>query len=97
MDPERLQASAARDQLWASLRALTAEIARLAAGEFAGSERERQVVQLLARIVEARLHEHRAALLLQRLLGQPGRTVGGTNGGEGGQRQHQGSASRRKR
>jgi hypothetical protein len=56
MDAEHLQAIAARDQLWSSLRALLPEIERLAAGEFDGSERERQIVQLLARIVAAEMH-----------------------------------------
>jgi hypothetical protein len=51
MDPEHLRASAARDQLWSSLRALLPEIERLANGSFDGSERERQLMQVLARIV----------------------------------------------
>ena len=55
MDREHLQAIAARDQLWSSLRALRPEIDRLAAGHFDGSERQRQVIQLLARIVSAEL------------------------------------------
>jgi hypothetical protein len=55
MDPDRLQAIAARDQLWASLRTLLPEIDRLARGEFDGSERERQIATLLARIVAAEL------------------------------------------
>jgi len=56
MDPDHLQASAERDQLWSSLRALRPEIDRLADGGFDGSEREQQLVQLLARIVSAELH-----------------------------------------
>jgi hypothetical protein len=56
MDSEHLQASAARDQLWASLRALQPEIDRLARGEHEGSAREQQVIHLLARIVAAELH-----------------------------------------
>src|SRR6266542_2993545 len=44
-----------RDHLWAGLRQLLPEVARLARGEFDGSERERQFVQLIARIVEAEL------------------------------------------
>jgi hypothetical protein len=55
MDPQRAQEIAERDQLWASLRALRPEIARLAAGEWQGDERQRQVVMLLARIVTAEL------------------------------------------
>jgi hypothetical protein len=55
MDADRLQAIAARDQLWASLRVLLPEIKRLADGQFAGTDRERQIVQLLARIVSAEL------------------------------------------
>jgi hypothetical protein len=54
-DADHLQASAARDQLWASLRALVPEISRLAAGEFSGSEREQQLVRVMARIVEAEM------------------------------------------
>ncbi len=55
MDPEHLQAIAARDQLWASLRTLQPEIDRLAQGTFDGTERERQIILLLARIVAAEL------------------------------------------
>jgi hypothetical protein len=55
MDPDRLQAIAARDQLWASLRALQPEIQQLALGQLDGSERERQIIQILARIVVAEL------------------------------------------
>jgi hypothetical protein len=55
MEPDHLETVAARDQLWASLRALLPEIDRLAAGEFDGSERQRQLVQILARIVSAEL------------------------------------------
>jgi hypothetical protein len=54
-DPEDLQALAARDQLWASLRALGPEIERLAQGAWDGSDRERATVRLLARIVAAEL------------------------------------------
>jgi hypothetical protein len=54
-EADRLQTIAARDQLWASLRALLPEIGRLAAGEYSGSERERQLIQVIARIVEAEL------------------------------------------
>ncbi len=55
MDPERLREVSERDQLWASLRVLQPEIDRLGAGGFNGSERERQIVMLLARIVSAEL------------------------------------------
>jgi hypothetical protein len=55
MDPDRLQASAFRDQLWASIPALLPEINRLAGGEFSGSERERQLIQILAKVVVAEL------------------------------------------
>jgi hypothetical protein len=54
-DANRLQAAAERDQLWASLRPLLPEISRLAAGEYGGTERERQMVHLIARIVEAEM------------------------------------------
>jgi hypothetical protein len=55
MGPDELQTIAARDQLWASLRALGSEIERLARGEWNNSDRERQIIQLLARIVSAEL------------------------------------------
>jgi hypothetical protein len=55
MDPDQAQEIAERDQLWASLRALRPEIERLALGEFADSERQRQVVIVLARIVAAEM------------------------------------------
>jgi hypothetical protein len=55
MDPDRLQASAFRDQLWASIPTLLPEINRLAGGEFSGSERERQLIQILAKVVAAEL------------------------------------------
>jgi hypothetical protein len=55
MDAEHLQAIAARDQFWASLRALLPEIQQLANGQFEGGERERQLVQLLARVALAEL------------------------------------------
>jgi hypothetical protein len=44
-----------RNELWLSLAALRAEIERLALGDWDGSERQRQVVTLLARIVLAEL------------------------------------------
>jgi hypothetical protein len=55
VDPDQAQESAQRDQLWASLRALRPEIDRLAAGEWEATERQRQVVLLLARIVAAEM------------------------------------------
>jgi hypothetical protein len=55
MDPMSAQETAERDQLWASLRALRPEIDRLAAGEFAGTDRQRQLVLVLARIVSAEM------------------------------------------
>jgi hypothetical protein len=51
MDADRLQAIAARDQLWSSLRALSPEIEKLAQGNFEISDRNRQLVQVVARIV----------------------------------------------
>ena len=55
MDPMSAQETAERDQLWASLRALRPEIDRLAAGEFVGSDRQKQLVLVLARIVAAEM------------------------------------------
>jgi hypothetical protein len=55
MDSESMQTVAARDQLWASLRVLLPEIDQLACGSFNTSEREFQIIQLLARIVAAEL------------------------------------------
>ena len=55
MDPDQLQTIAARDQLWASLRVLLPEIERIAQGQWDDSERQRQVMLLLARIVAAEL------------------------------------------
>jgi hypothetical protein len=55
MEPDRAQTIAARDQLWASLRMLRPEIEQLAQGSGDGSERERQIIQLLARVVSAEL------------------------------------------
>jgi hypothetical protein len=55
VEPEQAQESSERDQLWASLRALRAEIDKLAAGEFDGSEWQRQVVVLVSRIVAAEM------------------------------------------
>ncbi|MHB1422104.1 MAG: hypothetical protein ACYC3I_02685 [Gemmataceae bacterium] len=55
MEPEQAQESSERDQLWASLRALRPEIERLAAGQFDSSERQRQIIAVLARIVVAEM------------------------------------------
>jgi hypothetical protein len=55
MDADDLQAIAARDQFWSSLRSLLPEIEQLAGGQFAGTPREQQLVQLLARVVVAEL------------------------------------------
>jgi hypothetical protein len=55
MEPDRAREIAERDQLWASLRALRPEIDRLAVGDLDGSDRERQLVAVLARIVTAEL------------------------------------------
>ncbi len=55
MEPERAQEIAERDQLWASLRMLRTDIEALANGQYTGSDRERQVLQLLSRIVLAEL------------------------------------------
>jgi len=54
MDPNRAREIAERDQFWAALRALRAEVDRLAAGEF-DADRDRQFVVVLARIVAAEL------------------------------------------
>ncbi len=59
MDPEQAQESSERDQLWASLRALRPEIDRLAAGQFDSTDRQRQIITVLARIVVAEM-EYRA-------------------------------------
>ena len=55
MDAEDLQEIAARDQLWASLRALMPEIKQLGEGRFGNTERELQLVQVLSRIVYSEL------------------------------------------
>ncbi len=55
MNPDDAQALAFRDQLWASLPALLPEIKRLAAADFDGSERQRQMIQVVARVVMAEL------------------------------------------
>ena len=58
--PDDLRTSAERDQLWASLRLLRQDIDALAAGVRADSERERQVIAVLARVIAAEL-DFRAA------------------------------------
>ncbi len=55
MEADHLQAIAARDQFWSTLRVLVPDIERLAQGQFDGSEREREVLQLLARVALAEL------------------------------------------
>jgi hypothetical protein len=50
MDPKQQEISE-RDQLWASLRSLREEIEHLAKGDFEGTDRERQVIAILARIM----------------------------------------------
>jgi hypothetical protein len=55
MTPDRAREVAERDQLWAALRGLRAEVSRLAAGGFESTERDRQLVAVLARIVAAEL------------------------------------------
>jgi hypothetical protein len=55
MEPDHAQEISERDQLWASLRALRPEIDRLAAGELEPSERQLQIVLLVARIVAAEM------------------------------------------
>lgn len=55
MDTEQAQESSERDQLWASLRALRSEIERLAAGQLDSSDRQRQIITVLARIVVAEI------------------------------------------
>ncbi len=55
MDQDHVQAGAFRDQLWSSLRALLPEITRIADGGFDGSERQKQLLQVLARVVAAEL------------------------------------------
>jgi hypothetical protein len=55
MGPDQARESSERDQLWASLRALREEIDALAAGELGPTERQRQLVVVIARIVTAEL------------------------------------------
>lgn len=55
MEPDRAREIAERDQLWAALRGLRAEVGRLAAGGFEPTDRDRVLVGVLARIVAAEL------------------------------------------
>src|SRR5947209_10720028 len=55
VDEPTLSEVAERDQLWASLRALGPEIERLAADQWDGSDRERQLVRVLSGVVAAEL------------------------------------------
>jgi hypothetical protein len=55
MNPEEAQESSERDQLWASLRTLRPHIDEIAAGGFAGTPLQQQIVILLARIVAAEM------------------------------------------
>jgi hypothetical protein len=55
MDQQQAQESSERDQLWASLRALRPEIDLLAAGQLDASDRQRQIISVLARIVAAEM------------------------------------------
>lgn len=55
MEPQHAQEISERDQLWASLRALRPEIDRLAAGDWDGSEVQKQIVSILARVVAAEM------------------------------------------
>ena len=48
MDPQHPKDNADHDQMWSNLRDLLPEIERLAQGDFEGTERERQMAQLLA-------------------------------------------------
>jgi len=55
MNADEAQELSERDQLWASLRPLRAEIDRLADGGFDSSEWQRQLVAIIARIVAAEM------------------------------------------
>lgn len=55
MDPEKAREISERDQLWASLRALRGELERVGLGDYDGSERQKQIISLLARIVVAEI------------------------------------------
>ena len=70
-NPDRFQEQSERDQLWASLRQLRPAIDALVAGGFDGSERQRQIIQVLVRVIAAELdfraREGNAALLAMRV------------------------------
>jgi len=55
VNPEDARETSERDQLWASLRQLRPAIEALSAGQFTGSDQERLLVQVLARIITAEL------------------------------------------
>ena len=55
MNPDEAKEIAERDQLWASLRALRPAIDRLAAGDVDGSDVQRKIIVLVARIVQAEM------------------------------------------
>lgn len=55
VEPNEAQEISERDQLWASLRGLRPEIAKLSIGDWDESERQKQLVILLARIVVAEM------------------------------------------
>ena len=55
MEPERAREISERDQLWASLRVLRGHIDRLGAGDYDGSEGQKKIITLLARIVAAEM------------------------------------------
>jgi hypothetical protein len=55
VEPQRAQEISERDQLWASLRVLRPEIDRLAGGAWEATERQKQIVTLVARIVAAEM------------------------------------------
>ena len=55
MDPQRAQEISERDQLWASLRTLRSEIDRLAQGDWDATDRQKQIVTLISRIVAAEM------------------------------------------
>lgn len=56
MEPDRAQETADRDQFWATIRILKPAIEKLAAGEFANTDTDRQVIQLIARVVVTELN-----------------------------------------
>jgi hypothetical protein len=54
MDPKQQEISE-RDQLWASMRSLLPMIEQLVDGQYDGSDRQKQVITLLARIIVSEL------------------------------------------